>query len=268
MKIIKNRFFIIVTTILCSFYNPIDSKQSKSNIQPGIVILLNGTSSAGKSTLVKELQKIYNHTLYVASIDDFMMTREGCHPKTRYPNFYNHIKEMALSGKNVLVDTVQYQREYERYDEILKPCNVIKILVYCPLSALIMHVQKRNQLQDPRERRTIGAAFEQFLTLYKTKSSKKDIIIDQITTSKIKEALMKAQIMSKNLPWRKYRKQNKINRNFTKVFNLETSSYTIGLTTRQKWNFVINTGIDLPEEFSGFIPSPAWKKSTKNQEHK
>ncbi|MBV8661136.1 MAG: hypothetical protein JO129_03255 [Candidatus Dependentiae bacterium] len=247
MKIIKNCFFIIITTILCLSFNPLDSKPSKSKAKSGVVILLNGTSSAGKSTLVKELQKIYNYTLYVASIDDFMMTREGYNPKTRYPNFYNHIKEMALSGKNIVVDTVQYQREYERYDEILEPCNVIKILVYCPLSALIVHVQKRNQLNDPRERRTIHAAFEQFLSLYKTKSSKKDIVIDQITTSKIKDALAKAEVMAKTLSWRKCRKQYKTNRHITKEFNLTTSSCEIALTPRQKWDFVINTGIDLPE---------------------
>ena len=246
MKIIKNCFFII-TVILSLSFDSLDSKQSKSEIKSGIVILLNGTSSAGKSTLVKELQKIYDQTLYVASIDDFMITREGYNPKTRYPNFYNHIKEMALSGKDVVVDTVQYQREYERYDEILKPCNVIKILVYCPLDGLIIHVQKRNQLQDPREKRTINAAFEQFLTLYKAKSSKTDIIIDQIAASKIKDALTKAQIMAKTLPWRKCRKQYKTNRHFIKEFNLATSSQQIALTPRQQWDFVINTGIDLPE---------------------
>jgi len=219
----------------------------ESNVTPGTVVLLNGTSSAGKSTLLYALHQNYYPDFYIARIDDFIKTPAGKNPKTKYHNFYTHIKEMALSGKSVLVDTVSYQLDHEKYNGILKPCRVIKILVYCPLDGLIMHVQSRNKLANTREHRIINLAFWQYLTLYTMKTSSSDIVIDQMTPAQVKQAIAQSKDMAKTLPWRKARNLKKINKDITKEFDIKKSSQKIDVTPKLPWDFVINTHIHSPE---------------------
>lgn len=246
------QFFAICAAILFTqasihAINNDDLSIPESKITPGTVVLLNGTSSAGKSTLLYALHQNYYPDFYIARIDDFIKTPAGKNPKTKYHNFYTHIKEKALLGQSVLVDTVSYQLDHEKYNAILKPCRVIKVLVYCPLDGLIMHVQSRNKLANPREHRIINLAFWQYLTLYTIKTSSSDIVIDQMTTGQVKQAIAQSKDMAKTLPWRKARNLKKINKDITKEFDIKKSSQKIDVTPKLPWDFVINTHIHSPE---------------------
>ena len=248
MKSIK--FFAILLALLC-LQIPHHSKiiaqednhdsheivERPTNLAPGTIILLNGTSSAGKSTLIYELQKNYP-SFYIARIDDFIKTPKGCNKKTRYHNFYTHIKKIALSGQSVLVDTVSYQLDYEKYDAILKPCKVIKVLVYCPLDALIMHVQQRNKSGALGEKRNLNQAFWQYLTLYTMQHSSSDIVIDRTSTDQI--------TLTDRLPWKRARQQRKTNHGLAKEFQTKSSGQ-LNITPKHRWDFIVNTSIDAPE---------------------
>ena len=260
MKTVKLSTIFIVSLclqILCSSYTIAQEEhcdiheaiEKISNVAPGTIILLNGTSSAGKSTLIYELQKAHYPSFHMARIDDFMKTPKGYNKKTRYHNFYTHIKKIALSGKSVLVDTVSYQQNYEKYDAILQPCKVIKVLVYCPLDTLIMHVQQRNDSGDLREKRSINQAFWQYLTLYTMQQSSKDIIIDHTTTNQIKDSLEKAEALTKHLPSKRIRQQRKTNNGLAKEFQTKTSR-SMAITPKHRWDFIVNTSIDSPENIA------------------
>jgi len=244
------RFLIVATGLLFLQHSIYTTNNEEiipeSKITPGTIVLLNGTSSAGKSTLLYRLHQKYYPSFCIARIDDFIKTPKGSNPKTKYHNFYTYIKEVAQSGTSVLVDTVSYQQDYEKYNALLKPCKVIKVLVYCPLDGLIMHVQQRNKLANSREHRILNLAFWQYLTLYRVKNSSTDITIDHMTRNQAKQAIAQSEKMAETLPWRKSRNLRKINRNIMKEFEIEKSP-TINITPKHSWDFIINTHINSPD---------------------
>ena len=95
-KIIKN-LYLIVTIIQPTLLFPHSQKSNK----PGMIILLNGTSSAGKTTLSQALHAIYEN-YEVAHIDNYTRRHNHGSFKTKSHGFYTEIKDVALAGQNIL----------------------------------------------------------------------------------------------------------------------------------------------------------------------
>ena len=77
-------------------------------MQSGQVILLNGTSSAGKSTLAKQLQEILPQPYLHTGIDHFLAA--ALHPSRLRPPLRPAHRHRPFSGSGALVTSVCLQR--------------------------------------------------------------------------------------------------------------------------------------------------------------
>jgi chloramphenicol 3-O phosphotransferase len=128
----------------------------------GKIILLNGVSSSGKSTLAKELVKKLKD-YYHFSIDDFdtiiekMEDRDSDHliPVPTEHFFHRNIAMFSDKGVNLVVDQILHNKDTTKdCYEILNDYPVIFVGVHCPLSEL----EKR---EKERGNRPVGEAKSQ-----------------------------------------------------------------------------------------------------------
>lgn len=235
----------------------------------GTVVLLNGTSSAGKTSIVYELQKIYGDAYSVAILDDFIRAYEAEHHETidgsitndalnkhwdaLFTIFYQHINSLLLLGKHVIVDTLEYQDEFEINKKLLVAAPIITILVYCPPHVIVEHVEKRNQSGNIQEQRFVGQAFRQFFEFYKVQESKEEVVIDRISTILIKNALdiakndidLEAQGVPRHIALEKVVNNDQFYLHFMQRFQLH-NEHEVALTPTHSWDFIVNAGLDTP----------------------
>ena len=142
----------------------------------GSVIYLNGTSSAGKTTLAQALLDVLEEPYLYFSINLFdeipsrKQIKRGLVPDIRYYElgFAKCIAALAGSGNNVIVDDViappQHLPAGQEFDAldllrqrvtILSPFDVLFVKVFCPLDEL-----ERREIS--RGDRTIGLARNQY----------------------------------------------------------------------------------------------------------
>jgi len=128
----------------------------------GNVIVLNGTSSSGKTTLAKELQSQCSEVYLLCSLDAFWdMTPYGIPAGSKnFPNMKRalakSVKALAETGHNVIVDIVFCgQKTYIELTEELEGLNLKIVKVECPLDEL----EKR---EVARGDRVIGLAKLQY----------------------------------------------------------------------------------------------------------
>lgn len=143
----------------------------------GSIILLNGTSSAGKTSLSKELQNIFEEEYCCLSLDEFSVQINQAYLRL-FPFFENEqpetlkigqdiinkpkltllhtsIKALSAIGKNVIVDHVLFTRGLlEECVRILEGYPVVFVGVHCPLHEL-------ERREAARGNRKIGLAKSQ-----------------------------------------------------------------------------------------------------------
>ena len=117
------------------------------------VILLNGPSSSGKSTLAKELQKLIkeqkSENYEVVSIDDFMKTNpmETIYEDDVYEisgDLCERALEILKSGSGVIIDhVITSERIFKQLKEMLYAYPLRTVHVTCPLAILIEREQAR-----------------------------------------------------------------------------------------------------------------------------
>jgi len=179
-------------------------KQSSVDLSKSpLVIILNGTSSAGKSSITKQMLAMLGKNWEAISIDDYI-TDEFFR---RYPqallsnanvegiclkifqssgvgNFLmngnvlaamaDYVHHCCSEGKNIIVDVVLYEKNYTSFLNALRDCNVRHCIVYCPLPELVRRVSVRNErasckdatILEKMERRDLARAVRRFGTLY------------------------------------------------------------------------------------------------------
>lgn len=191
----------------------------RSSPKAGTVVILNGTSSAGKTSIINELKKIYGTAYAVIDIDTFTGSYTASHPiseqlesedldekakkswlkdyqRTFVDSFYTLIRDEALKGYNVLVDTVPVlenaREEYEQVSRILKDVKTIRVLLYCPLDITLARVEQRNLTGIPEERREVTPPIRQYRSLYKPQESESEQVLDTISSKDMKQLLRSA----------------------------------------------------------------------------
>ena len=148
----------------------------KTPSRSGSVIYLNGTSSAGKTTLAQALLDALGEPYLYLSINLFdeipsrKQIKRGLVPDIRYfeMGFAKCIAALAGSGNNVIVDDIiappqhlPAGQEFDALDllrhrvKILSPYDVLFVKVFCPLDEL-----ERREVE--RGDRTIGLARNQY----------------------------------------------------------------------------------------------------------
>jgi chloramphenicol 3-O-phosphotransferase len=201
---------------------------------PGQIILFNGTSSAGKSSLA-EVMVAESKTKYeVVSFDDFMRAYRGKGPDL-LPSLYRHAKEKSDTGKNVIIDTVEFDRAYDKYCEILDCPKVVKAIVYCPLQDILKRVERRNNSGVPDSRRPVLLCFQQFLEMYKPQTSPDELVVEKTSTSVIRAALVEAGKKANNP-----RPYDALYKNYVKAFGIDQDREIV-IVPKGKYDLVLNT---------------------------
>jgi len=132
----------------------------------GSVIVLNGTSSSGKTTLARELQSQCSDVYLLCSLDAFWdMTPYGIPAGSKnFPNMKRalakSVRALAETGHNVIVDIVFCgQKTYIELTEELEGLNFKIVKVGCPLDEL----EKRELARGDRK---IGLAKLQYESVH------------------------------------------------------------------------------------------------------
>jgi chloramphenicol 3-O-phosphotransferase len=212
----------------------------------GSIILFNGTSSAGKSSLAKAMLQESKTRYEVISFDDFERSYKPTNGTAGrgYDNvmlaLYRHVKAEADAGKNVIIDTVEFDRNYDRYCEILNCANVIKVIVYCPLEHLLKRIEKRNNDGSPGNHRLVLLAYDQFVQMYKPQSSPQELVVARTNTSVLRDALAEAGLKAGNARQKQYQDLYK---NYVRVFGIDQDRELI-IVPKGKYDLVVNTKSD------------------------
>jgi chloramphenicol 3-O phosphotransferase len=139
----------------------------------GNIILLNGASSSGKSTLAGALQAQLDEAFWHISIDHLMAagvlpqqridTGEFAWTQMREPffeGFHRCIPALAQAGNNLLVEhIVETEAWMQRLVELLAWLDVFFVGVHCPLDEL-------ERRERARGNRRIGEAQADFQTVH------------------------------------------------------------------------------------------------------
>lgn len=236
----------------------------------GTIVLLNGTSSAGKTSIMKALQNIYGDSYSYLNGDEFADTYAVAHSmpdsmprdeqnKQILSALFAHAKQLAISGKNVFVDVVEFDDYYDHYCSILDCKKLVKILVYCPLDVIVDRVALRNISGQEKEKRPLNLSFGQFAAIYKLQKSADEVVVDRIATSRMRYALEAAAEEVRMLMKEAGVKAEEFEANIAlfkqplvEQFNFDGNDEIV-LTTRHPWDLIVNSGIKSPAEIAHII---------------
>ena len=132
------------------------------------IILLNGPSSSGKSTLARELQKILiekKKVYEIVSIDDFlaMTTEDVIYEDDVFeisPKLCEKVLEHLETKRGVIIDhVITSERIFEQLIEMLSAYSICLVHVTCPVEVL-------KQREAERGNRCLGSAEASFEYLY------------------------------------------------------------------------------------------------------
>jgi len=166
----------------------------------GTIIFLNGTSSAGKSSIASELLKMFDEHAKVITLGAHINrikfeiaqqkeSKRSVHPTTyedgqairqaAEDRMYKEIIKFHTEGKNIIIDlTLSKPNKIQLFLNALHDLPVFFVLVYCPLNKLIEHIVKRNQLGIKKEYRTIPFVLNHFCEIYKKRDPSDPCSID------------------------------------------------------------------------------------------
>ena len=130
------------------------------------VIVLNGTSSSGKTSLARALQSISPEVYLLCSLDAFWNMTPYQIPASskHFPNMKlalsKSVRALAETGHNVIVDIIFCgQKTYKELTEELEGTNLTIVKLECPVEELERREKERGD-------RAIGLAKSQIDTIH------------------------------------------------------------------------------------------------------
>lgn len=149
----------------------------ENTIKKGNIILINGASSSGKTTISKELRKALNYSYYIVTLDSCLnMLPSQARPVTEdlilqaSVILNNIVKFLCDRGENIIIDhVITSQRIFRAFYELFQTYPVYMVKLTCPINELI----KREKI---RENRVIGTAENSSAHIVPNKDY--DIILD------------------------------------------------------------------------------------------
>jgi len=149
-------------------------------MEPGKIIMINGTSSSGKTSLVHALQDLLEAPYIEAGIDKFIFmlperyldrplwddvlglaTKAGQTGHTLIAGMHQAIRALSLAGVNVIADHVLVEPDWARQcARLFADLPAYLVGVQCPLE--VLEARERS-----RKNRTLGQARAQFEIIHK-----------------------------------------------------------------------------------------------------
>lgn len=252
--------------IFFDWYVKNDLQITQTAAKSGAIIVLNGTSSAGKSAIADELQSLYGNRCRVIKLDDFEAFYVVKNPiiafsgprkyftperlEKRWHDFYSYAKKLALSGYHVFVDTLRFDEDYAKYTTLLGNDQVFKVLVYCPLDVIVDRVKQRSK--NKLERRTVAPAVRQFSGIYKLQKQADELIIDSIQSDRMLYALDTAikELKGMKTP---VEERERLRHEFVDQFKLNALKKVVLTPKNQWWDFFVNSGSHSPHDLALMI---------------
>ena len=167
----------------------------------GNIIVLNGPSSSGKTTLSKNLQKIWERPLYYLSYDsvDWYIAPFGTTGRDYGIDtvrdflavMYESAAAISRSGRDVIIDNCLFDCEtiYEMSQEIMRGCPITMVRIKLPLEEL-------ERREAARGDRAIGKARWQEEHITPKEDSAYDVIVDTTEDSALCAERIKAAVGS------------------------------------------------------------------------
>ena len=158
----------------------------------GKVIILNGASSSGKTSILNRLQDLFDEPFINAGIDKFiwmlpkqyldrplwddvlgLATEPGAMGNRLFSSMHKVIQLLSREGLNVIADHVLVEPEWvKECARLFAPLPAYFVGVHCPLEVLI-------QREADRKDRTLGQAEAQFPLVHK------DLIYDLVVDTSL-----------------------------------------------------------------------------------
>lgn len=136
--------------------------------EPGHIIILNGTTLSGKSTIAKRLQEKLTQPFFHMELDQFLAML----PPNRnidifhklVEGYHNAVQGMAASGCNVIMDHVLLEEGWvKKLVEQFEPFKVFFIGLECPLQELERRERERHSGKA-------GFARSQYMKIHRNKT--------------------------------------------------------------------------------------------------
>jgi chloramphenicol 3-O phosphotransferase len=179
--------------------------EKQGNPDRGKIILLNGASSSGKSTLARALQAALPLPFWTYSIDNLRAANVLPHDRIKssefhwptlrpafFEGFHNSIPAFASAGNNLIVEHIIEQAEWmTSLQQLLDGFDVFFVGVHCPLPEL-----ERREVE--RGDRRIGEAKLDFETTHQFCSY--DVEVESTVPSEENARLLIEQWHLRSLP--------------------------------------------------------------------
>lgn len=256
-------------------------KKSFNNQWP--IVLVNGISSAGKTTIVQELLALQPH-LFVLRIDDWFPAQIAAKAQslgwqqgdsgaweyitqqltrttgkhyfdielrkeifgTAY-SFFEQAKEYSQS-KPVVIDTVlEFEEEYVGFFDFFKHENFKKVLVYCPLPLMVERAASRSLMPDQSHQHSIFKSLQQFYAMYKIHDSVHDVALDTCRAEEMQELLnaVTHALIEHNTNESWHKKVIDFKHAFSAQFGLHTYGQMV-IAPKHSYDLIINSGTQTP----------------------
>lgn len=239
--------------------------QAKENkkIKSGLLILIDGTSSAGKTSICNVLKPKLLDSVEHVTMDEFINQVFEQFKKNQFHEsdlldkcnyqvslMYNHIKNLTNQDKTVICETtitcLEDCKGASKWFNILKNITGFLILIYCPFGVLVERVKARNKKalaeNNPENTRLINVVLNQFSVMFKANENNKEPIIDCLNKEDCEFAF--------NLLRDEFTGDNKKLENFKieiyKKLNLLDNS-KIYISPRFAYDYIIDTAKNCPD---------------------
>lgn len=245
-------------------------------IMQGRVIIIDGASCSGKSSVIKQLMPMLDNSYEYVAVDDFV-SEVFLEQRTRNLSeqefmqkiiqqcdvMYSKIRELIANGKNVILDTVLSGLEGEKsVAETLKKLNVMNpvlILVHCPLPVLTKRIQNRNKQaakdNKPDEERSAGTALSQFGYIFRPTASKNETTFSLVSRNDVETA---CEVAKKE--WGNNVKKFEEFKTWL-LSQLGAADNEVSLTTRLNYDYAVDTSKHTSQECAQAIRNKLYSKT-------
>lgn len=246
------------------------SSQTITSSSPGHIIVIHGISSGGKTSTVNELAlqigasntEVINWDKYMRSaIDqkaleigydlgeskynwwqDFFKITEHLTEKERKDIslqirtlFFTNIKESALSGKIVLVDTID-SRDISVFLESMGNIKVTLVLLYTPIDTIVKFIEHRNNCAvDEYNKRSLLISLIQYQNGFKSIENESDPVVDSLDRYTAEYYL---NLMNQETYWYRPKPEN-FEYEFIQHFKLDQMS-SVKITPALQYNVIVH----------------------------